>query len=215
MKITSVFAGSVGMLALAATASASPYLGISLDQVDNGGAIAGDTYRLYVDLESGARIDAVFGNAANALNIEVEGGSFVQSAYGGATSMDINPNFFPFFPSLQWDSFVTIGLLSNVDNALNNIGIDWASFEGGGLLATDNGSWFVTPNDVQGAEVGGRVLIGQFTITSGASLIGSVSVQGKDADGVTFQATNISWVPAPGALALLGVAGLVGRRRRR
>jgi hypothetical protein len=215
MKITSVFAGSVGMLALAATASASPYLGISLDQVDNGGLIAGDTYRMYVDLDSGARVDAVFGNAANTLNIDVDGGSFVQSGFGGATSQDINESFFPFFPSLQWDSFVTIGLLSNTDNALNNIGIDWTSFESGGPLTTDNGSWFVTPNDVQGAEVGGRVLIGQFTITSGASLIGSVNVQGKDADGVTFQALNISWVPAPGALALLGVAGIAGRRRRR
>jgi len=215
MKITSVFAGSVGMLALAATASASPYLGMSLDAVDNGGNIAGDTYRLYVDLESGARVDAVFGNSSNTLNIGVDGGSFIQSAFGGPTSQDINPNFFGMVPSLQWESFVTIGLLTNVDNALNNIGIDWAVFEAGDSLITDNGSWFVTPNDAQGAEVGGRVLIGQFTVSYGASLIGSVNIQGKDADGVTFQATNISWVPAPGALALLGVAGLAGRRRRR
>ena len=215
MKKTTVFAGSVGMLALAAAASASPYLGIVSEYVDNGGNIAGDTYRLYVEVEAGARIDAVFGNAANELNIDVEGGSFVQSAYGGPTSMDINEAFFPFFPSLEWDSFVTIGRLSNTDNALNNIGIDWTSFESGGALVTDNGSWFVTPNDAQGGEVGGRVLIGQFTVTSGAALIGHVSLQGKDADGATWQATNVSWVPAPGALALLGVAGLAGRRRRR
>jgi len=211
----SIFAGTVATLAIATIASASPYLGMSLDAVDNGGAIAGDTYRLYVDLEAGARIDAVFGNAADDLNISVDGGSFVQSPYGGATSMDINEAFFPFFPSLQWDSFVTIGLLSNAGNALNNIGVDWTGFETGGALITDNGSWFVTPDDAQGAEVGGRVLIGQFTITDGGSLIGQVSLQGKNADGDTWQANGVSWVPAPGALALLGVAGLAGRRRRR
>jgi hypothetical protein len=215
MKKTTFFAGSIGMLALAATASANPYLGMSLESVDNQGLIEGSTYHLYVNIEAGARIDAVFGNSSNTLNIGVENGGFVQSGYGGATSMDINEAFFPFFPELEWDSFVTIGLLSNSSNALNNVGIDWTDFENGGDLITDNGSWFVTPNDAQGQEVNGRVLIGQFTITEGGSLVGSLSVQGKDADGVTFQATNISWVPAPGALALLGVAGLAGRRRRR
>ena len=211
---SSIFAGTVATFALATIVSASPYLGITIDAVDNGGAITGDTYRMYVELEAGARIDAVFGNSANTLNIDVDGGSFVQSAYGGATSMDINSAFFPFFPSLQWDSFVTIGLLDNAGNALNNIGIDWTGFETGGALVTDNGSWFVTPDDAQGAEIGGRVLIGQFTITGGA-LVGQVSLQGKDADGATWQANGVTWVPAPGALALLGLAGLAGRRRRR
>ena len=215
MKKTTIFAGSVGMLALAATASASPYLGIIAELTDNGGVIAGDTYRVYVELESGARVDAVFGNAANELSIDVDGGSFVQSPYGGATSQDNNEAFWPIFPELEFETFVTIGLLSNSGNALNNIGIDWANFEAGGALVTDNGSWFITPNDVQGEEIGGRVLIGQFTVTSGAALIGHVSLQGKDSEGVTWQATNVSWVPAPGALALLGVAGLAGRRRRR
>jgi len=211
----SIFAGTVATLAIATIASASPYLGMTMESVDNGGNIAGDTYRLYVDLEAGARIDAVFGNASDTLTIEVDGGSFVQSAFGGNTSQDINPNFFGMVPSLQWETFVTIGLLTNVDNALNNIGIDWSSFDAGGALITDNGSWFVTPDDAQGAEVGGRVLIGQFTVSQGASLIGQVSLQGKDADDATWQANGVSWVPAPGALALLGVAGLAGRRRRR
>ena len=216
MKSSSIFAGTVATFALAATASASPYLGMSIDAVDNGGAIAGDTYRIYVNLEDGGRVDAVFGNASDTLTIGVDGGSFVQSAFGGNTSQDINPAFFGMVPSLQWETFVTIGLLDNGSgNALNNIGIDWSAFEAGGDLVTDNGSWFVTPDDPQGAESGNRVLIGQFTVTSGASVIGQVSLQGKDADGVTWQANGVSWVPAPGALALLGVAGLAGRRRRR
>ncbi len=212
---SSIFAGTVATFALVATASASPYLGMSIESVDNGGVIVGDTYRIYVNLEDGGRVDAVFGNASDTLTIGVDGGSFVQSPYGGNTSQDINPAFFGVFASIEFESFVTIGQLTNVDNALNNIGIDWSAFEAGGDLVTDNGSWFVTPDDPQGAESGNRVLIGQFTVTSGASVIGQVSLQGKDADGVTWQANGVSWVPAPGALALLGVAGLAGRRRRR
>ena len=215
MKKITRLSGSVGILALATAASASPYLGIVAELTDNGGVIAGDTYRLYAELESGARVDAVYGNGDNPLFIDVEGGSFVQSPYGGATSMDNNPAFWALFPSLEFESFVTIGLLSNTSNALNNVGIDWSSFEAGGALSTANGTWFVTPADVQGQEVGGRVLLGQFTVTSGATLVGHVSIQGKDASGETWQANNVSWVPAPGALALLCVGGLAGRRRRR
>lgn len=211
--------GSVGILVAAGVAStmacASPYLGIVAELTDNGGTIAGDTYRLYTELEAGARVDAVYGNGSNQLLIDVEGGSFVQSPYGGATSMDNNSAFWALFPSLEFESFVTIGLLSNANNALNNVGIDWSSFEAGGPLTTDNGTWFVTPSDIQGQEVGGRVLLGQFTVTAGASLVGQVSMQGKDASGVTWQANSVSWVPAPGALALLTLAGLAGPRRRR
>ncbi len=212
--------GSVGILVSAGAAStvacASPYLGIVADYIDNGGAIAGDTYRLYAELEAGARVDAVYGNSSHELMIDVDGGSFVQSSYGGNTSQDINPAFFPIVGSLQWESFVTIGLLDNSGgNALNNVGIDWSSFEAGGALTTDNGTWFVTPSDAQGDEVGGRVLLGQFTITAGASLVGQISMQGKDANGATWQANSVSWVPAPGALALITLAGLAGSRRRR
>ena len=64
------------------------------------------------------------------------------------------------------------------------------------------------------------VFIGQFTVVGGtgdglADLTGQISLQGKDADGNTWQELGVTWVPAPGALALLGFAGLAGRRRRR
>lgn len=217
MKKTTIFAGSVGMLAIAAAASASPYQGLSMELIDNGGAIAGDTYRLYVNLDAGARLDAVYGNADNLLSIGVDGGSFVQNGFAGATSQGNNEAFWPFYPSMEFDSLVTIGLLSSTGNALGDIGIDFSNFEAGGTLETDNGSWFITPEDPQGAEIGGQVLIGQFTVTAGASVVGQVSLQGKDADGVTWNATSVTWtaVPTPGALALLGLAGVAGRRRRR
>ena len=183
---------------------------------------------MYIDVDAGARVDAIFGNSLGALSIGTATGmSFYQNGYGGPTSTSNNSDFYVLAPSLEWDSFVTIGALHANgnpfgNNALLDIGIDWSSFNAGGSLDTSNGSWFVTPADAQGGEVGGRVLIGQFTVVGGtgdgyADLVGQLSIQGKDAAGETFQELGATWtvVPAPGAIALLGLAGVCSRRRRK
>ncbi|MDP6157509.1 MAG: hypothetical protein QF534_01545 [Phycisphaerales bacterium] len=209
---------------LIATAAASADVsGIEIDHLGNMGY--GETYRVYAVVGDGERIDAVFGNAVGPLSIDTAAGmSFYQNGYGGNTSMAINSGFFAMVPSLEWDSYVTIGALY-VDgtpfgsNALMDIGIDWTSFEGGGSIDTANGSWFVTPVDPQGGEIDNRVLVAQFTVIGGTGngyedIVGCMSFQGKDIDGNTFQNLNVC-IPAPGALALIGFAGIVGRRRRR
>jgi MYXO-CTERM domain-containing protein len=225
MKLTSVFAGAVGGLFLATTASAS-LQSLSMELVNTGDQ--GTTYRLFANLDAGARIDAVYGNSVGTLSIgTANGATMYQNANGGPTSKEINSNFFPFVPSMDWDSYVSIGAYYQNgapfgENNLNNIGIDWSSFEGGGNLETDNGSWFVTPEDAQGNELNGQVFLGQFTVQGGLGsaddLVGQINVQGKDANGDTFNAIGAMWntpVPAPGALALLGLAGLASSRRRR
>ena len=224
MKAT-LMLGTAAALTVAGFAQATPFQGFSFESLGNMGN--GETYRMYVDVDAGARIDAVFGNSVGSLDIGTAAGmSFYQNAYGGPTSTSCNSDFFLLAPELEWDSYVTIGALyANgspfANNALLDIGIDFSNFNAGGDLAgIDNGSWFVTPADAQGAEVGGRVLIGQFTVIGGSGnalddLLGQVSLQGKDANGDTWQELGVTWVPAPGALALLGVAGLAGRRRRR
>ena len=222
MSKTIVLAGAIGGLVLASTAMASPYSGMTMELYNSGAQ--GDSYRLYADLDAGARVDAVYGNAQGALSIYAAEGSMYHDAAGGATSQSINAAFFQFVPSMEWDSYVSIGALYSDGspfgaNNLNDIGDDWATWEGGGDLYTDNGSWFVTPDDAQGGEVGGRVFIGQFTVAGGTGsaldLQGQVNLQGKDADGNTWNEIGATWVPAPGALALLGLAGIAGRRRRR
>ena len=225
MKLTSVFAGAVGAVVLAGTASAN-LQSLSMDLFNSGSE--GNTYRLYANLDAGARIDAVYGNSVGTLSIgTANGATMYHNGNGGPTSKEINSNFFAFVPSLEWDSYVSIGALYQNgspfgSNALNNIGIDWSTFEGGGTLETDNGSWFVTPEDAQGNEQDGQVFLGQFTVQGGngdaSDLVGQINVQGKDADGNTFTAISAMWntpVPAPGALALLGLAGLASSRRRR
>jgi hypothetical protein len=223
MKAT-VLLGTVGALTLAGLAQATPFQGFTIESLGNTGN--GETYRMYVNLDDGARIDAVFGNSVGNLSIGTQDGmNFYQNPLGGNTSLSINNGFFPLAPSLEWDSYVSVGALYADgtpfgNNALMDIGIDFGSFEAGGTLATDNGSWFVTPVDPQGEELNGMVFIGQFTVIGGtgdgvADLTGQISLQGKDAAGNTWQELGVTWVPAPGALALLGFAGLAGRRRRR
>ncbi|MBG84214.1 MAG: hypothetical protein CMJ40_06665 [Phycisphaerae bacterium] len=224
MRKISVFAGVVGGIALAGSASAA-LQSLSMELVNSGAE--GNTYRLMANLDAGARVDAVYGNSQGALSIAAaNGATMYHNANGGPTSKEINSNFFPFVPSMEWDSYVSIGALYQNGapfgaNNLNNIGVDWASWEGGGDLYSDNGSWFVTPDDAQGAELNGQVFLGQFTVQGGLGtsedLVGQINLQGKDASGETWNAIGASWtiVPAPGALALLGLAGVAGRRRRR
>ena len=177
----------------------------------------GTTIQVFVDLEAGDQLNAVYGDGDNAMTI-TSTTSFFQATFGTATVAGMNPALFGFFPSLLSDSFVTIGLETNVGNAMLDIGIDFTAFESGGDIWTDNGSWFATPDDAQVYEVGGRVLIGQFTTTDGGALLGEVNLQGKNADGSNWTALGVNIMyplPAPGALALLGIAGLISRRRRK
>ncbi len=208
MKVLSLTAG-VSSLILAGAVSAD-FQGLSYDVSSND---QGTTVQVYVEVEAGDQVNAVYGDVDNILHIHSNGGSFYQNAFGGNTPP--NPALIGVFPSLANDSFVTIGRLTDVDNAMLEIGIDWTSFEGGGEISTDNGSWFATPDDAQVYEVDGRVLIGQFTLESG-ELGGQINLQGKNADGSnwTVLAAPLG-VPAPGAIALLGLAGLASRRRRK
>ena len=220
----STYMTAIGAMALTAgVAMASPFQGLTLE-LHNSGA-QGESYRLYANLDAGARVDAVYGNAQGVLSIYAAEGSIYHDAAGGATSQAINSAFFQFVPSMEWDSYVSIGALySNGDpfggNNLNDIGIDWGVWEGGGDLYTDNGSWFVTPDDPQGEEVNGQVFLGQFTISGGNGssfdLQGQINLQGKDANGDTWNEIGAPInFPSPGALALLGIGGFFGPRRRR
>ena len=221
---TSVMLGTAGALTLAGLAHATPFQGFTIESLGDMGY--GETYRMYVNIDAGTRIDAVFGNASGNMSIGAASGmSFYQNALGGPTSTAINSAFFPLAASLEWDSYVSIGALHAdgspfAENKLLDIGVDFSSFEAGGAIDSNNGSWFVTPADPQGGELMGMVFIGQFTVVGGsgdgyADLLGQISLQGKDIDGNTWQEIGVTWVPAPGALALLGFAGLAGRRRRR
>jgi hypothetical protein len=175
---------------------------VGTDLVDGIGA--NRTYRIWAVTPENWRIDAVVGNSEVGLRFEVIGGAFYQNGFGGPTSTSINPAFFSLDPDVEWDSFLTIGALDAAgtpfgNNALLDIGINWAAFEASGsLLEADNGTVFITSDDAQGdamtfVDACGRseqgVLIAQFTLVGeGASLEGSALLQGRNDLGITLQA---------------------------
>ena len=210
-RMISVGSG-VGVLLLAGSASGA-YQGMSAELHHS--SAYGDSIRLYVNLDAGDRLDAVYGSAANPLVLG-SNSALYQHAAGSHTSADISAFFLMMAPSLAHDSWVTIGMDAGDDtNALSQQTVDFSNF--GDEVTTNNGSWYITPDDAQGAEDGGKVLIAQMTIAAGGSaddLYGNLNFQGKLANGDNWSATD-QWIPAPGALALLGLAGIAGRRRRR
>jgi hypothetical protein len=210
---------TVASLSIIGGTAAADYTGLSYETTfDN--VPDSVTIRVYADFDNqNDQLNAVYGDGAHPLSIESTT-SFYQNPFGGPVSTDINPALFPVFPSLEYDSWVTIGLEDQVDNAMLNIGIDWTNFEAGGAIETSDGAWFATPDDAQvlaGAEL--RVLIGQFTSMGNDSIVsGTISMQGTTAAGDTWVATDVQiggLIPAPGAVALLGLAALTTRRRRR
>lgn len=217
---TKTLSFTIAASSLIAGSAMADYTGLSFTGVDNGDGTW--TARIYANFNAATdELDAVFGDAEDTLSITSNGAGFYQNSFGGATSADINPAFYDMFPSLLLDSWVTIGLEDQTGNNMLNIGIDWSGFEGGGDISTDNGSWFATPVDPQvlaGEDL--RVMVGQFTLLGTDSTIsGVLNLQGKQGDFETFQARGQSFeysmIPAPGVLALLGVAGLASRRRRK
>ena len=204
--------GTTALIAVGTTTASADFIGFEIDEVENG--MAGlTTYRVYAAIDAGGEVDAVYGDDVNALSIQ-SSTSFYQNQFGGYGTP--SESLFAFFPSLEFDSFVTIGLLNDTGDAMMDIGIDWTDFEdNGGAIYTDNGTWFATPDEAQVQEVNGRVLIAQFTTEGDVS--GCLSLQGKEEDtSINWNAVGVCFdtVPAPGALALLGLAGLASRRRR-
>lgn len=242
VKTLSALAGLGGALILSSGANAA-YTGLSLVHSDaffsahpnaavaaawNAGPVNTlDIYRLYANFNTGTaadRVNAVAGNALSPLLATVVGGTFFNNVDGYGNHANLPSGVSP--AANAWDTYVTINSLPagagvslspGFDVQTNNLG------SGGSLFTSTNAAWFVTPDNVQGQAVASapgqanapagtfRVLLAQFTVSQGATPQGSalVNVNGQDLLNQTFA------VPAPGALALLGLAGLVGGRRRR
>lgn len=218
-------AGIGGSLAVAGAASAA-FTGLSLEAFvgdgwnDNGyGATGLTTWRLYANFDGAGPDDgviSVFGIGGVPLSVSSPTGLFHNDPLGGLTApLDLRPAG---LWGNQWDTYVTINQFDTnagdatttspgFDTATNNLGSDWV---------TENGGWFVTPDDEQSKAVDGRVGLAQFSVAGlgpGDSPSGVVNLllrDGNQPEQIVFPAT-----PAPGALALLGLAGLAGSRRRR
>ena len=123
------------------------------------------------------------------------------------------------------DSFVTIGGFDfgnplQTPGAGAGTGLD-PNFGGntaaapGALAGWYNGSPPSLNGQVGATAAGLGVLVGRFTYAGDFSLEGStLEVTWNQGLGTPGQQAGFTVVPAPGALALLGLAGVAGRRRR-
>ena len=226
--------GATGVALLGSSAMAA-ITGVSIEAfvgdgwTDNGydtGALS--TYRLYANFD-GMDDDGVlsaFGISGVPASANSWDGSFHNDPLGGLTApLDLRGAG---LWSNQWDTYVTIGkdtqagdatsLSPGFETETNGLASNWVS---------ENVGWFVTPDDPQSIAVERvdqngdtvySVFLAQFTVANSgdgndADVYGTISVLARD--GIEYQSYGYSTAtPAPGVLALLGLAGLAGRRRR-
>ena len=215
MFVAAIAAGS--FIASAATAD---FTGWSVENysVSNG---AGDfcIIDLYADFES--QSDTLL-SVLN-MNIQLNGADcFYNASAPPFLPASLAPVAFgSALPSDEWiaDSFVTIGV--DQEAASNGWSAD-PNFEDNCTNVGVDGGWFNVPptngQGIPGSDL--RVLVGRFTVLAaeadaGASLSISGSAAFNDGSNAFSDLGTIAWIPAPGAIAMLGMAGLVGTRRRR
>jgi hypothetical protein len=184
---------------------------VGVNHITGSNAPAGDHYTVdvYALVESGDRLDAVAGDTnMDKIISALPNGSFWQHPFGANDSSGINPALIGTFPSLAFDSFVTIGLLDQTDNALSTQGIDFSAFMSGGDIFTDNGAWYITPADTQGEHITitgsdcddhDAVLVARLTVSGlDTSIHVEALFQGRDSGGSVWQtngSTDIDYTP--------------------
>ncbi len=170
------------------------------------------------------RMTNVRGTPNTPLRIEVHNGTFYNHVFGD----DRAPSTFlvGLYPSLAFDTFVTIGIKSVGTNGQpkDNVHIFIPPGITGSVLECDGCGWGVGALEAQRDPFNaaasfpgnGQILIAQFSTADGTAIAGQFLIQ-YTSNGVQFQQSAVSFfhVPGPGALALLVTAGLLGTRRRR
>ena len=163
----------------------------------------GTTYRVYITFDANDdELIAIYGTVGENQNAPLTISStapFFQSPFGGNFAEGINPLFYPAFPEVEMDSWVTIGSAdSNGSGGVQSVGMEayWDGFNGTGFTVNNftGASWFIMPGSSVDAISGDdqRVLIAQLTTEGILDLV--VNVQYDNANGETFSEDGLSLV---------------------
>ena len=191
-------------LAVSGFASAS-FVGMAVES----SVVSGKTvFKVYAQFDSASDVVlSVYGVAG------IPGGGFYHSDFVGGSW---DPKFTN--DGGAADSYVTIGGVPGFGNS-TNADPNWgaAGFNQPGI--PNNAGWFNgNPPNLQGKVDAGtlRTLIAQFSFAGApVTFTSPITVSFNQGLGTTTQFGDSSFtVPTPGAIALLGLAGLAGRRRR-
>ena len=252
VRILSALAG-VGTAMLLSRAASATFTGLSvvatthaIGAADPGAAVAWQgqtitTYQIFAMFNNaGDALTSVFGNVPNPLTIQIRnasdsgpGTTFFNNSFGA--NLAPNSSLYGTSPSLQWDTYLSIGV-----EPTPPVGVDTTAFSIGffggpsvntpfsmdtGITGGTNHAWYVLgpiPQGTAGADL--RVMLAQFSVHAGENIRGTLNLTYRP-----FGATSdlfvtasgspslmiFNTVPAPAALALFGLAGLFASRRRR
>ena len=195
------------------------------------GAVSLDVYKIY------ARFNGPTDTILNAFNLNGLAGAPMAAFYhkdnASGNSGSLSSGFGTWNPALTgsatlnrpFDSYLTIG---GVASATNGTSADpsWgnpASWNRADIPNNVNAGWFAPGGSIAGrvgqaGNTADSVILGQFVVAAGTGFGGGYSITigyNSGVAGAPVQFANgFFLVPAPGAIALLGLAGLTGRRRR-
>ena len=199
-----------------------------------------DVYRVYANFNNaGDTVQAVFGGVSpvpgvgggtmSILNMNATGAALGSGFFDGATDVapiQTSPGSPP--PNNQlWATFATIGKWTAASSTQQaSLSPGFGSFIAGNTFITANGAWSfagdpawtAAGNTDDGSAAGVGIM--QLTVNAGENVMGTINLQINPGGALAGAVTGVigatfNSVPAPGALALLGLAGLVGARRRR
>jgi MYXO-CTERM domain-containing protein len=216
---------SIKLSAAALIFTGSAFAGLDSASFTVEEAVSGyDTYRVFLNFTAPTdKLLAVNGDTDGGYNaLSYSGGVLYNALLGNYTPDDTGR--FAAVPTMAGDSYLTIGgqgmetsfspgfLEDNGvgDPALGNYHV----VRGSSFTWANNGGYFDSNPGSGAFDTGSGVLIAQLTVASGEDITFTGTASFNNADGnLSFANFAVTTVPAPGALALLGLAGL-GRRRR-
>jgi hypothetical protein len=170
------------LLALAATSTIHcQFEDLVIVKTENNQGINGTTYKFYAQLKNnGDHVHIIFGDEYNTLSIETTE-PFYQNKLGGSLSTNINPNVEKVDPKVKYDSYFTIGRTNSLENTLASFNLNFSDFESKGLgFTTQNGAWYVTPDQPQAYCKDGNKFILIMQLTTTGVVTGNLNLQGKD-----------------------------------
>jgi hypothetical protein len=167
--------------------------GLTIEEYAVNGVEGMTTYRFYVDMENDSDfLSAMYGTSATPFTLSTSDGFYNDEAASGSTAGGVNEAFFAMFPSLAFDSWVTIGIDSAPSGqevsigTVPNVESSWVgAFTYGAEMSGQDinvnsyvgGAWFATNGSANGLSDSEdqRVLVMQ--LTTAGSFSGTLNAQ--------------------------------------